>query len=194
MASTTNQLPAATPARQPAEMGRQNRDRNPRSDRACALTSTCGLVATTSPSTLKLASSILAKRVYHPRRHLCPQELAGQVNAIRQALRPKATRGQSVAWSAGMIFAQGARGPGLHSGSSTYDNGSAVHLRKERSVRGGLPSIKPVVCKIAPPEAGFIWRAAIWALAQAGNRASKTRHHCAAMWTRAQARLQTRSR
>ena len=56
---------------------------------------------------------------------------------------------------------------------------------------GGLPSIKPVVCKVTLAEAGVIWRVMIWALAQAGNRAGKTRHHCAVMRPGAQARLQT---
>ena len=56
---------------------------------------------------------------------------------------------------------------------------------------GGLPSIKPVVCKVTPAEAGVIWQVTIWALAQAGNRAGRTRHHCAAMRPGAQARLQT---
>jgi hypothetical protein len=56
---------------------------------------------------------------------------------------------------------------------------------------GGLPSIKPAVCKVTPAEVGVIWRAAIWGLAQAGNEASNTGHHCAATRPRAQARLQT---
>jgi hypothetical protein len=56
---------------------------------------------------------------------------------------------------------------------------------------GGLPSIKPAVCKVTPAVAGVTWRAAIWALAQAGNRAGKTRQCCAATRPRAQARLQT---
>ena len=56
---------------------------------------------------------------------------------------------------------------------------------------GGLPSIKPVVCKVILAEAEVIWRVMIWALAQAGNRAGKTRHHCAVMRSGAQARSQT---
>ena len=39
-----------------------------------------------------------------------------------------------------------------------------------------LPSIKPAVCKVTSAEAGVIWQVMIWALAQAGNRAGKTRH------------------
>ncbi len=69
-------------------------------------------------------------------------------------------------------------------------NGSAACLRKERSVCGGLPSIKPAVCKVTPAVVGVIWRAAIWVLAQAGERARKTRHQCAAMRPGAQARPQ----
>ena len=67
---------------------------------------------------------------------------------------------------------------------------SVVYLWKECSVCGGLPSIKPVVCKVTPAEAGVIWQVTIWA-PQAGNRAGKTRHHCAVMRPGAQARLQT---
>ena len=45
----------------------------------------------------------------------------------------------------------------------------------------GLPSIKPVGCKVTSAEAGVIWQVMIWALAQAGNRAGKTRQHCEVM-------------
>ena len=58
----------------------------------------------------------------------------------------------------------------------------------------GLPSIKPVGCKVTSAEAGVIWQVMIWALAQAGNRAGKTRHHCAVMRLGAQARLHTWTR
>jgi hypothetical protein len=68
---------------------------------------------------------------------------------------------------------------------------SVVNLWKVRSVCDGLPSIKPVGCKVASAEAGPIWQVMIWALAQAGNRAGKTRHHCAVMRPGAQARLLT---
>ena len=56
---------------------------------------------------------------------------------------------------------------------------------------GGLPSIKAMVCKVTPAEAGVIWRVTIWEVAQAGNRAGKARHHCAVGRPGAQARLQT---
>ncbi len=68
---------------------------------------------------------------------------------------------------------------------------SVVYLWKVCSVCDGHPSIKPVVCKVTPAEVGAIWQVMIWALAQAGNRAGKTRHHCAVMRSGAQARLQT---
>ena len=58
----------------------------------------------------------------------------------------------------------------------------------------GLPSIKPVGCKVTSAEAGVIWQVMIWALAQAGNRAGKTRHHRAVMRLGAQARLHTWTR
>ncbi len=68
---------------------------------------------------------------------------------------------------------------------------SVVHLRKECSVCHGFPSVKPVGCKVASAEVGVIWQVMIWALAQAGNRAGKTRHHCAVMRPGTQARLHT---
>ena len=58
----------------------------------------------------------------------------------------------------------------------------------------GLPSIKPVDCKVTSAEAGVIWQIMIRALAQAGNRAGKTRHHCAAMRLGVQTRLHTWAR
>ena len=48
-----------------------------------------------------------------------------------------------------------------------------VHLWRECGVCDGLPSIKPVVCKITSTKAGVIWQAMIWALAQAGIRTLK---------------------
>ena len=58
----------------------------------------------------------------------------------------------------------------------------------------GLPSIKPVGCKVTSAEAGVNWQVMIWALAQAGNRAGETRQHCAVMRLGAQARLHTWTR
>lgn len=55
----------------------------------------------------------------------------------------------------------------------------------------GHPLIKPVVCKVASAEAGAIWQVMIWALAQAGDRAGKTRHHCGVIRSGAQAPLST---
>jgi hypothetical protein len=44
-----------------------------------------------------------------PRRKAYPQELAGQANAMPQALHPQATRGQPVAWSSGITLSLRAR-------------------------------------------------------------------------------------
>ena len=65
---------------------------------------------------------------------------------------------------------------------------------KECGVCDAFPSIKPVVCTVTLAEAGVIWQVMIWALAQAGNRAGKTRHHCEVMRLGAQTRLHTWTR
>jgi hypothetical protein len=69
-----------------------------------------------------------------------------------------------------------------------------VHLWRECGGCDGLLSVKPVGGKVSSAEAGVIWPVMIWALAQAGNRAGKTRHHCAVMRLGAQARLHTWTR
>ncbi len=52
------------------ETERIKSDRNPRNDRACALTGACVLMAATSAQHAE-GRQLMARRVYHPRRRVC---------------------------------------------------------------------------------------------------------------------------
>jgi hypothetical protein len=84
-------------------MGGLSHDRVPRNERACALTGACGL-AMTPAQRAECRQLNLGQAYLSPTPQRLPPR-AGQEHEIRQALHPQATRGQSAAWSSGMILA-----------------------------------------------------------------------------------------